>query len=198
MSHRNLPLVTMPPALGTSRTKGKARESRRSGSRNTTPSSGLSAGTVSSSSVSYLETDVSKLAVQATVQYSDVLEKLNGSGQIPDSKSLESLVENMNSLGEVADSRSDACNAAMKELSQKRKELEPEQDPDREAGEKSKVKVEVEEDEGLRTSKGARQKKRKDKAAPKEERPLAVGSHAVARQDGSDGTLRVSLSLSYP
>ena len=126
-----LPTATMPPALGSSRAKAKAREPRRSGSRNTTPSSGLSAGTVSSSSAApstniYLDIDLSKLAAPPAGQYVDVLEKLNGSGQIPDSKSLESLVEIMNSMGELADSRGDACNAGMKEVSHKRKELEGE------------------------------------------------------------------------
>jgi hypothetical protein len=179
----------MPPTLN-SKSKGKAREPRRSRSRNTTPSSGLSTVAAPLSAAGYLDTDVSQLLMPGTVQYSDVLEKLQGSGQIPDSKTLESLVENLNALSELADLRGDTCNAGMRELSQRRKELEREL-MDREVGEMMKVKVEADEEEGVRASKGSKLKKKKEKAGStaKEERPLTHGAHGLARQDGLDRRL---------
>ncbi|KAL1954607.1 hypothetical protein VTO42DRAFT_902 [Malbranchea cinnamomea] len=173
----------MPPALG-NKNKGKGREARRSGSRNTTPSSGLTAIAAPTISIGYLDTDISQLLIPTATQYSEVLEKLSGSGQIPDVKTLESLTETLNTLGELADTRGNVCNGVIRELSQKRKELEREM-IEREAGERLKVKVEMEDVEGMYASKGGKLKKKKDKTS-REERPLAHGAHALTRQDGSD------------
>ncbi|OJJ47780.1 hypothetical protein ASPZODRAFT_158669 [Penicilliopsis zonata CBS 506.65] len=165
--------------------KGKGRESRQSHSRNTTPSSGLSAGLPSSAPVpSYLDNDVSKLLVPTSIQYNDLLEGVGGAGSIPDSKSLESLMEHLNSLSKWAEAREDACNASMRELSQRRKDvLEEEQFESVSV----KMKREVDdEDEPSRATKGTKLKKRKDRGSLKEDRPLAHGAHEVSRQDGAE------------
>lgn len=172
------------PAAG-SKNKGKGREARRSGSRNSTPNSGSTAASAPALSDGYLKTDISQLVVAPAVQYSDVLEKLNGSGQIPDVKTLESVLDNFNTLIKLADTRGDVSNMVMRELSQKRKELEREM-IEREAEERLKVKVEVEDDEGIRASKSGKLKKKKDKTTAKEDRPLTHGAHGVVRQDGSE------------
>ncbi|KAM5463633.1 Transcriptional regulator [Microsporum audouinii] len=184
----------MPPGLG-NKNKGKGREPRASRSRNTTPSSALStsASTVTgvNPSMGYLDNDVSKLLVPNGVQYSDILEKFGGVGQIPDQKSLESLVDQLKTLGQLAETREDACNAGMRELSQKRKEVLEEQrereQVDRDAEERLRMKREADDDEEeARIFKGGRIKKRKEKNIPKEERPLSHGAHGVARQDGHE------------
>ncbi|KAK2836939.1 hypothetical protein FQN49_006572 [Arthroderma sp. PD_2] len=184
----------MPPGLG-NKNKGKGREPRGSRSRNTTPSSALStsASTVTGVSLSlgYLDNDISKLLVPSAVQYSDILEKFGGAGQIPDQKALESLVDQLKTLGQLAETREDACNAGMRELSQRRKEVLEDQrereQVDRDAEERSRMKREADDDEEeARILKGGRIKKRKEKNAPKEERPLSHGAHGVARQDGLD------------
>lgn len=175
------------PAAG-NKNKGKARETRRSGSRNTTPNSGSAVVNVPAG---YLQTDISQLVVPPSIQYSEVIEKLNGAGQIPDVKALESLLENFQTLIELADTRGNVSNMVMRELSQKRKDLEREM-IEREAGERLKVKVEVEDEEGVRASKGGKLKKKKDKTTAKEDRPLAHGAHAMARQDGSESMSRSS------
>lgn len=190
------PSVTsaMPPGLG-NKNKGKGREPRGSRSRNTTPSSALSTGasTVTGIGLStgYLDNDVSKLLVPTGVQYSDVLEKFGGVGQIPDQKTLESLVDQLKTLGQLAETREDACNAGMRELSQKRKEVLEDQrereQVDRDAEEKLRMKREADDDEEeSRILKGGRIKKRKEKNVPKEERPLSHGAHGVTRQDGPE------------
>ena len=189
----------MPTALA-NKSKGKAREHRRSRSRNTTPSSALSTSTVAGASfvTGYLDNDVSRLFVPSTVQYADLLEKLGGGGQIPEPKSLEFLVEQLKALGHLAEARGDACNAGMRELSQKRKEILEEQrereqvDRDVEDRLRTKREAEDEEDES-RALKGGKLKKRKERV--KEERPLSHGAHGIARQDGMDGKVDGKLEL---
>lgn len=177
------------PGLG-NKGKGKGRE-RRSRSRNTTPNSALSANTGAGVdlSISYLDNDVSKLLVPANVQYADILEKLGGAGQIPDPKALESLADHLRTLGQLAEARGDSCNAGLRELSQRKKEILEEQRAkeqlDREAEERLRMKREAEDDEEEgRILKAGRLKKRKERSMTKEERPLTHGAHGVARQDG--------------
>lgn len=167
--------------------KGKGREVRQSRSRNTTPSSGLSASTATgvSSVPGYLDSDVSQLLVPSTVQYSDILERFGG-GLIPDSKSLEVLAEQLKTLSQFAEARGDACNAGMRELSQRRKEVvEDQREQELLEEERVKMKREAEdEEEGGRALKGGKLKKRKERGTVKEERPLTHGAHEVTRQDG--------------
>ncbi|KAE8149650.1 histone acetyltransferases subunit 3-domain-containing protein [Aspergillus avenaceus] len=163
--------------------KGKGREARPSRSRNTTPSSSFSAPTAAPAS-SYLDNDVSKLLVPASAQYGEILDRMGGVGLIPDSKSLETLMEHLKTLSQLAEARSDACNAGIRELSQKRKEVveEPEHDSER-----PKMKREVDEEEDSKALKGGKLKKRKERgSSSREERPLAHGAHELSRQDGGE------------
>ncbi|KAL5339087.1 histone acetyltransferases subunit 3-domain-containing protein [Aspergillus crustosus] len=161
--------------------KGKGRDARPSRSRNTTPSSGFSAAPTATSVplTSYLDNDASKLLIPTAIQYAEILERMGGVGPIPDSKSLESLMEHLKSLGQLAEARGDACNAGIRELSQKRKEVvdEPEY-----------VKREADdEEEESKASKSAKHKKRKERgSSSKEERPLTHGAHELSRQDGAE------------
>lgn len=164
--------------------KGKGREARPSRSRNTTPSSSFSAPTAAPVS-SYLENDVSKLLVPGTAQYGELLDRMGGVGSIPDSKSLETLMEHLKTLSQLAEARCDACDAGIRELSQKRKQVveEPEHDGDRP---KMKREAEYEEDDS-KALKGGKLKKRKERgSSSKEDRPLAHGAHELSRQDGAE------------
>lgn len=167
--------------------KGKGRDSRQSRSRNTTPSSSLSAGPTSVPPPSnYLENDPSGLLVPMNVQYAEMLDRV-GAGPIPDSKSLESLMEHLKSLSQLAEARGDACNAGMRELAEKRKEIAEEREKiEHEDCEGPMMKREAEyEDEPIHSSKGGKAKKRKERDG-KEDRPLDHGAHEVARQDGAE------------
>ncbi|CAG8939778.1 unnamed protein product [Penicillium salamii] len=165
------------------KSKGKGRDARQSRSRNTTPS-GASAPTIPTLPIqSYMENDVTKLIEIASGQYSDVLD-LVAAQNIPDSKTLETLVEHLKSLSDMADARGEVCNAGMREMSQKRKDVMDDPDLDREVRERSKLKRETEEDDDIH--KGGKLKKRKERASTKEERPLNHGAHEVARQDGAE------------
>ncbi|KAJ5788617.1 Histone acetyltransferases subunit 3 [Penicillium paradoxum] len=162
--------------------KGKGRDARQSRSRNTTPSSASAPAIPSLPVQSYLENDVTKHIDQASLQYSDVLDLVSAQS-IPDSKTLETLVEHLKSLSDMADNRGEVCNAGMREMSQKRKEVE-DQELDREVQNRAKLKRETEEDDDIH--KGGKLKKRKERASAKEERPLNHGAHEVARQDGAE------------
>lgn len=173
--------------------KGKGRDARQPRSRNTTPSSGFnSVPGVVLPPPSYLENDVSKLLLPSSIQYNEILERVSGIGPIPDSKSLESLVEQLKTLSQLAEERDDVCNAGIRELSQRRKEVVD----DRDTGERLRMKREAEDDEETsRAHKGGKWKKRRERGSMKEDRPLTHGSHEMARQDGAEtkvegGTLR--------
>ncbi|KAA8648508.1 hypothetical protein EYZ11_010129 [Aspergillus tanneri] len=159
--------------------KGKGRDVRPPRSRNTTPSSGPTAPVSS-----YLENDVSKLLIPPTVHYSEILDRMGGVGPIPDSKSLESLMEHLKTLSQLAEARGDACNAGIRELSQKRKEMMD--DVESFDGDRSNMKREAdEEEEDSKAFKGGKLKKRKERGcSSKEHRPLAHGAHELSRQDG--------------
>ncbi|EER43391.1 transcriptional regulator Ngg1 [Histoplasma capsulatum H143] len=177
----------MPPPLA-NKSKGKGREVRRSRSRNTTPSS---ASTNTVTGIGYLDNDISKIVVPTSVQYSDILDKLGGSGHIPEPKALESLVEHLKTLSQLAETRGEACNAGIREISQKRKEvfeeLREREQLDRDAEERLRMKREADDDEDMgRVSKGGKLKKRKDRGIARDERPLSNEAHGVAKQDGTD------------
>lgn len=174
------PINNMPSAY---KSKGKGRDARQSRSRNTTPS-GAGAPTIPTLPIqSYMENDVTKLIDLANGQYSDVLD-LVAAQNIPDSRTLETLVEHLKSLSDMADARGEVCNAGMREMSQKRKDVMDDQELDREVRERSKLKRETEEDDDIH--KGGKLKKRKERASAKEERPLNHGAHEIARQDGAE------------
>lgn len=163
--------------------KGKGREARPSRSRNTTPNSGLSSGPTVAVPLTYLDNDPTKLLMPSS-QYTEILDRMGGAGPIPDSKSLESLMEQLKSLSDMAEARGDACNAGIRELSRKRKDMEEPEPIDREA---TRMKREVDEDEESNSLKGGKLKKRKERSdSIKEDRPLALGAHEMARQDGAE------------
>lgn len=174
--------------------KGKGREARQSRSRNTTPSSGLSASTTTGapSIPGYLDSSVSKLFSASDVQYADILEQLGGGGTIPESRTLELLSHDLKSLSKLAETRGDVCNSGIRELSQRRKEVQEREQEQMESEERMKMKREADEDEdGNRAFKGGKLKRKE--RAPKD-RPLA---HDLVRQDGGDLS-ELSLPSRFP
>ncbi|KAJ5679123.1 hypothetical protein N7462_007367 [Penicillium macrosclerotiorum] len=166
------------------KSKGKGRDARQSRSRNTTPSTAGGTNLAATPSVpSYLENDVTKLIDLANDQYLDLLDLVAGPN-IPDSKTLETLVDHLKSLSDMADARGETCNVGMREMSQKRKEVMDDHELSREVGERAKLKRETEDDDD-QVHKG-KLKKRKERSGAKEDRPLSHGAHDVSRQDGAE------------
>lgn len=194
----------MPPLAA--KGKGKGRDPRQSRSRNTTPSSVLSGGTgpVIPPSAIYLESDTNKVMAAPEISYTDVVDRLGSNATVPDPRYLERLVSQLKALGEHAEARVLACDAALRELVIRRREIaeaQREQDRiEREAEQRrARLKKEAEDDEDdIRSSKAGKIKKRKERSTGREEhesRPLTHGAHGVARQDGleikSEGTLQI-------
>ena len=157
----------MPPLA--SKSKGKSKDGRRSRSRNTTPSSVISAITTSlpSHTVPYIDYDLSKITAPQKPQYGDNNEIKAG---MSDPKLLNDLIDQLRQLAENAELRSRACDAAMREMSGKRKEreLDDREHTAREAAEhrRAKKRIDTEEPDDTVASKSkVKVKKRKERAA---------------------------------
>ncbi|KAL8691905.1 MAG: hypothetical protein Q9218_002951 [Villophora microphyllina] len=173
--------------------KAKSQNGRQSHSRNTTPSSNISIPISSNnmSQTAYLQTEMGNLMVPTNVTYEHLLNQHGGGQGIPDPTSLNQMVDNLKMLGQLAEERSAACDKGMRELSMRRKErVEEERRLDQEKREKeekaSSLKRAAEEEEARGRKSLKTKKVKKERSTAREERPLAVGAHGLARQDGLD------------
>lgn len=191
----------MPPLNGKA-SKPKGREGRHSRSRNTTPISSISASSSAplQTHTAYLEIPLSSLMVPTNMSYDDILERYGGSS-IPDTKSLETMITDLETLKALASARADVCNTAFRALSERRKDILEEQSireqAARETEERESLKRAAEDDESAQARKGSKLKKRKERATSKD-RPMAVGAHGVARQDGLEGPVSGKLRSFLP
>ncbi|KAL8911406.1 MAG: hypothetical protein Q9171_003396 [Xanthocarpia ochracea] len=180
----------MPQFGGTS--KAKSRDGRQSRSRNTTPSSNISIPIASNSlsQTAYLGTDLGKIMVPPDVTYEHLLNQHGGGQGIPDPSSLNQMVDNLKMLVSLAAQRAAACDGGMRELSKRRKQrIEDEQrleQEHRDKEDKAKLKRAAEEEEARGRKSLKTKKVKKEHSTVREERPLAVGAHGLARQDGLD------------
>ena len=182
----------MPPVSSKgNKPKNPAREMRTPRSRNTTPipSSHVQV-TVEPTppSNAYLRTPMATLSNQLGLTVGDILDRGGSSSTIPSVASLGSMRETIqNKFLHHIRTRGEASDRVLRVLSKKRKErLELEQERERE-----------------RQTKEAEERKHKlkkvsKKREPDEERPLAVGAHGMARQDGVDVHKDNSSTISSP
>ncbi|KAL8710121.1 MAG: hypothetical protein Q9220_005204 [cf. Caloplaca sp. 1 TL-2023] len=180
----------MPQLSGS--TKAKSRDGRQSRSRNTTPSSNISVPISSNipSHTAYLEIDLAKLMIPQNVTYDQMLNQHGGSQGIPDPSSLNQMADNLRMLEQLSTERYAACDRGMRALSEERKRrIEEEhrlEQENRDKEEKASLKRAAE-DEEARGRKSLKTKKvKKERSSVREERPLAIGAHGLARQDGLD------------
>lgn len=172
--------------------KAKSRDGRQSRSRNTTPSSNISIPISSNtqSHTAYLQTDMGKLMVPANITYEQLLNQHGGGQGIPDPTSLNQMVDNLKTLGQLAEGRSVACDKGMRELSRRREERVEEEhrleQENRDREEKASLKRAADEEEARGRKTLKTKKVKKERSIAREERPLAVGAHGLARQDGLD------------
>jgi len=190
----------MPPLPCKTKTKGRD-QGRSSHSRNTTPSSNISApiSTVAATNTAYLDLLIANLAIPKDISYDDILERHGGGGGIPDPKHLEAMADNLKTLSQRAEARGQACDGAMRELVARQKEIKLEEERVKEkairdkaaqdAAEKESLRKAAEEEEGAKSRKESSKKalklKKKKEQSMKEARPLTQGAHGVAKQDGS-------------
>lgn len=184
----------MPPALVKSKPKG--REGRQSLSRNSTPSSSISAP-FAPSHTAFLDIPIGNLMVPTNITYDDILERHGGGGGIPDPCHLTIMAKDLKQLGDLASARSDTCNVGMRMLSEKRKEaLEEERHTEqevarlREAEQRETLKRAAEDEGDIRGRKELKAKKKRERSRVRDERPLNHGARGLARQDGLDLPLK--------
>ena len=158
--------------------KGKHKPGSKPGglprSRNTTPLPNVRASVEPSAvSASYFSKPLTALTRKCDVTVEDILDRGGANQQVPSGASLISMREAIESkvLANVQ-KRCDVSNAALREL-QGLKKNRPSHDR-----EKDRVHRDPEEHR--------HKVKKVGKRAPEDERPLAVGAHGVARQDGVD------------
>lgn len=120
------------------------------------------------------------------MSYDDLLDRYGGVNSPPSSHTLKTCLESLKAFSEVAKIRSDHCDKGMRELSKRIQEL-------RELKMERELAAEREEEEKKEKLRKAKLKKERE-----EERPMAVGAHALARQDGvqTNGAYLLILFLS--
>jgi len=152
--------------------------------------------------------------VPTNISYDDILERHGGSGGIPDPSHLTTMVTDLKQLCDLAATRNETCNAGLRALAGRRKDvLEEEREREREqeqaaraheADEKESLKKEAEEQDqeedqrgeekdDVRGQKGSKGKRKKEPSRVREERPMNHGAHGLARQDGLDLPLKCRL-----
>jgi hypothetical protein len=178
------------PTPGPSKHKGKAQH-RDARSRNTTPASTSSVSQMAEPILTpYLQTSLSQHATLSNTPVDDIFDGSSSSNNPPSAITLRAITESVRTqLLNTIKPRSEICDRLMRELSSKTKDraertrLREIENAEREAEERRKAIVSV-------TPK---------KRAHDEDRPLAVGAHGLARQDGGEthtGTWICSISCS--
>ncbi|KAF2435940.1 hypothetical protein EJ08DRAFT_604117 [Tothia fuscella] len=177
------------PTPGSAKGKGKSgRDVRRSGSRNTTPLSSSSvsaANTIEPTHAPYLQTPLSGSVVLSDTPIDDIFDGSSSSSNPPSANTLRAITESVKSqLLNTIKPRGEICDRMMRELHSKKKE--------RVERNRQREQHEIAERE-------AEERRQKLKVTPKkrereEERPLAVGAHGIARQDGANIYLHFTYS----
>lgn len=130
--------------------------------------------------------------VPTNVTYEHLLNQHGGGQGIPDPTSLNQMVDNLKMLSQLAEGRSRVCDGGMRELSKRRKERVEEEhrleQENRDREEKASLKRAAEEEEARGRKSLKTKKLKKERSSVREERPLAVGAHGLARQDGREST----------
>lgn len=153
----------MPPHGSANKSKVKSRDGRRSRSRNTTPSSVVSAGTAPSlpSTTPFLELDTSKLLVSPQYHYADILDQLDTKVINFEPKRLQDIIDQLKHLSDSAEKRAESCEKAIRVIHDQLKELETEhKERERQADQARRAKARKEESS---SQKNAKAKKRKDR-----------------------------------
>ncbi len=168
----------MPTPSGDAK-KPKGKVQPRSRSRHGTPVSGPTSNVsvvIDSGKTAYLSMPVNQLVVPTGITLEEILDRASSANNIPTAGSLHSVHQTVKTqiLAPIR-LRGEVCDRGMRELARRRKE--------RIEQERERERAEREAEERKEKLKKIERKKELEKEKEKE-RPLAVGAHAVARQDG--------------
>jgi len=138
-------------------------------SRNTTP--------VSTASTEHSQNlTASAVLPSSTMSYLDILDKCTRGSSPPPSGTIKKIGASLKCHSDLTRNRSETCDKGMREISRKRKYVVEQ------AREQERADREVEETRKERIKQQGKSKKERDA----DDRPLAVGAHSMARQDGLD------------
>lgn len=153
----------MPPLGSANKSKNKQKDARHSRSRNTTPSSVLSASVPGSapSSTPFLQLDTSKLLVAAQPSYAEILDRLETKPANLEPRLLQDVIEQIKQLNDSAEKRIDSCEKAIRIIHDQLKDLDSEhKERERQVEQARRIKARKEE---ANSSKSNKAKKRKDR-----------------------------------
>lgn len=159
----------MPHLSSAAKSKNKNRDNRGSRSRNTTPSSVLSAGPPAAVPVTtpFLELDTIKLLVAPQPQYGEILDRLETKPANLEPKHLEDIIIQLKQLSDTAEKRVESCEKAIRLIHDQLKELELEsQHKEREQQDQARRAKAKREDTA--SQKNVKAKKRKDRPGSSE------------------------------
>ena len=152
----------MPPLPGAKKGKHSSRDSRRSRSRNTTPSSVISAGTAPPppSITPFLELDTSRLLILQQPQYADILDTLEAKPSYIEPKKLQEIIEQLKTLSDHAEKRVESCERAIRLIHEQMRDVESEHKERERQAEQSR-RTQAKKDAA--SQKNVKAKKRKDR-----------------------------------
>lgn len=153
----------MPPLGSASKSKQKHKDARHSRSRNTTPSSVISAPTFPSapSTTPFLQLETSKLLVASQPSYTDILERLETKPSNLEPKQLQDTIDQLKQLSDSAEKRIDSCEKAIRLIHEQLKDIDSEhKERERQAEQSRRNKTKREEPSSAKVLKA---KKRKDR-----------------------------------
>lgn len=180
----------MPPLPGASKRKHKDRDARRSRSRNTTPSSVISAGTAPPSlapTTPWLVLETNKLMVDSHPHtYSEILSQLETRPSNLEPKQLQGIIDQLKKLSDFAEVRVESCEKAIRLIHEQMRDVEAEhkeQERQAEQARKTKAKKEV-------------ASKKTGKAKKRKERPEAIDDVDIKNEGKS--TIGVYCHMTLP
>lgn len=152
------------PSLGSaSKSKNKHKDARHSRSRNTTPSSVLSANTVPAAppTTPFLQLDTAKLLVAPQPSYAEILDRLETRPSNLEPKQLQDIIDQLKQLSDAAEKRVDSCEKAIRVIHDQLKDLDSEhKERERQAEQARRHKAKKED---ASSQKNLKAKKRKDR-----------------------------------
>lgn len=153
----------MPPLGSANKSKNKHKDARHSRSRNTTPSSVLSATVTATapSTTPFLLLDTSKLLVSPQPSYAEILDRLETKPSNLEPKQLQDIIDQLKQLSDAAEKRVDSCEKAIRVIHDQLKDLDSEhKERERQVEQVRRHKAKKEE---TSSQKNLKAKKRKDR-----------------------------------
>lgn len=189
----------MPPLGSASKSKNKQKDARHSRSRNTTPSSVLSASAIASapSTTPFLQLDTSRLLVASQPSYAEILDRLEIKPSNLEPRQLQDVIEQIKHLNDSAEKRIDSCEKAIRVIHDQLKDLDSEhKERERQAEQARRIKARKEDASSQKNNK-AKKRKDRDTAEVEIKREGTLCDCCLVNQSGSQPSFAIFTSPAY-